>query len=197
MILLALPIPPSVTSVKWSLGASGVCGFCGFEGAVVRPDVRPAFALCEVTLAELHAATRGTRPGAAAEEILAAVERWVGPMRKGEAPPQLPPPSAPCAICRRAPESVADLAAGPVDAICGDCLAHATTAIDPALRDDAIATEAHAAKLEIEDFERLVATEGPALVRENATLALSLLRLLSAPGDDAPAKILALVKRVC
>ena len=117
-------------------------------------------------------------------------------MRKGEAPPQLPPPASPCAICHRAPEAVADLAAGPVDAICGDCLAHATSAIDPALRDDAIATEAHAAKLEIDDLERLVAIEGPALVRENATLALSLLRLLSAPGDDASAKILALVKKV-
>ena len=191
-----IPPPSSVTSVQWSLGGPGTCLFCGFEGPVVRPDVAPAFALCEATLAELHAATRGTRPGPAADAILAAVEHWVGPPRAGEATAQLPPPSEPCAICHRAPELVGDLAAGPDEAICGDCLAHATGAIDPGLRDSALETESHAAKLEIEDLERLVALEGPKLVRENATLALSLLRLLSAPGDDPPAKLLALVRRV-
>lgn len=196
--LSAAPIPPSVTSVTWTLGAPGTCVFCGFEGPVVRPDSAPELALCEATLAELHAATRGPRSGAAADAVLAAVEAWAGPEREGEAPPQLPPPREACAICHRAPHLVADLAAGPEEAICGDCLAHATSAIDPGLRDDALETESHAAKLEIEDLERLVALEGPKLVRENATLALSLLRLLTAPDADRAlsAKLLALVRAV-
>lgn len=197
--IAAAPVPPSVGAVRWSKGEHGECPFCGEKAPLVQPDPQPASALafCEATLAELYAATRPPLPGEAADTVLAAVSAWAGSPEPGEPPAQLPPPEDPCVVCGREPEAVPDLAAGPDVSICSDCLAEAAGAVAPSIRDTALETEAHAARLEIEDLERMVATEGPALVRRNATLALSLLRLLSAPvDDDFRAKLLALVRRV-
>lgn len=197
--IAAAPVPPSVGAVRWSKGDRGECPFCGEKAPLVRPDPQPAspLAFCEATLAELYAATRPPLPGETADAVLAAVSAWAGAPQPGEPPAQLPPPEDPCVVCGREPEAVPDLAAGPDVSICSDCLAEAAAAIAHSIRDTALETEAHAAKLEIEDLERMVVLEGPTLVRQNATLALSLLRLLSAPVDDElRAKLLALVRRI-
>lgn len=197
--IAALPVPESVRAVGWSVGPRGECPFCGENAPLVAPEPAPAtpLAFCEATLAELHAATRPPAAGDVTDAVLAAVEAWAGAPQEGELAAQLPPPEDPCVVCGRDPDSVPDLAAGPDVSICSDCLAEAAAVIAPAIRETALETEAHAAKLEIEDLERMVALEGPPLVRRNATLALSLLRLLSAPVDDeTQARLLALVRRI-
>lgn len=195
--LAAAPVPESVTRVAWAVGETGDCAFCGENAPLVRPSSAP-LALCELTIAELFAATRPPRAGDATEAVLSAVSRWAGAPRTGELPPQLPPADDPCATCRRAAGMVPDLVAGPEGSLCADCLSRAAGVIPPAIRASALEAEAHAAALEVEDLGRLVETEGPALVRENATLALSLLRLLTAPDPDGSldAKLLALVRRI-
>lgn len=186
---LAAGAPAQVPA--WKKAGDGPCAFCGNEGARVSPATKPGLALCEPTVAELHAATRPPRASEDADAVLEAVESWAGP---GES--AAPEPSGePCAVCARPPHEVADLVQGPEFSLCADCLASAATAIDPAQRDGALEQEAHAAKLEIEDLERLRLAEGPAVIRNNATVALSLVRLLSAPGDGASA-LLALIRRL-
>ena len=175
----------------WRKVADGACAFCGNEGARVAPEASRDLALCEPTVAELFAATRPPRPSDAATAVLEAVEWWAGP---GESTPG-DTPGEPCASCGRKPGEVADLVQGPEFSLCADCLAAAASAIDAAVRDGAVEQEAHAAKLEIEDLERLRVAEGPAVIRNNATVALSLVRLLSAPGDGADA-LAALVRRL-
>jgi hypothetical protein len=197
--IAAAPVPASVRAVRWSVGGRGECPFCGESAPLVRPDPQPGapLAFCEATLAELYAATRPPLPGEATDTVLAAVSAWAGSPEPGEPPAQLPPAEDPCVLCGREPDAVPDLAAGPDVSICSDCLAEGAAVIAPSIRETAVETEAHAAKLEIEDLQRMVAIEGPTLVRQNATLALSLLRLLSAPMDDGVrARLLALVRRI-
>ena len=197
LALAAAPPPDAVTRVAWSVGEPGDCAFCGEHAPLVHPNNAP-IGLCELTIAELFAATRPPRPGDATEAVLTAVSAWAGPPRKGEPPPQMPPAEDPCATCGRRAGAVPDLVAGPEGSLCSDCLDRAAAVIAPATRTTALEAEAHAAMLEIEDLERMVNSEGPALVRENATLALSLLRLLTAPDENGAlaAKLVALVKRV-
>lgn len=177
---------------SWNRIDAGACVFCGNEGSRVAPDAKVSLALCEPTVAELYAATRPPRASEAAESVLAAVESWAGP---GESSVE-EPAGEPCASCGRPPQEVADLVQGPEFSLCADCLSAAAMVIDPAMRDGAVEQEAHAAKLEIEDLERLRLAEGPAVIRNNATVALSLVRLLSSPGDGAAAALLALIRRL-